>query len=84
MKSENKNSGSLTCLEAKKLFNDYLDNFLERTSKEELLQHLEECRHCFDRMEFEQLLKSKVAAIRKSEDAETAKKFDSLLSALLG
>ena len=42
-----------------KLF-DYLDNELDAPDAEELAQHLELCRKCYDRAEFERLLKARI------------------------
>lgn len=48
------------CDEALKRIFDYIDNHLQGESRAELEQHLEMCRHCFDRVEFEKRLKSRL------------------------
>ena len=60
--SKNKPS-SISCEEAVKRFNSYIDNYLKGTAKDELIHHIENCRHCFERLEFEQMLKSKIGSI---------------------
>ncbi|HYV92377.1 MAG TPA: zf-HC2 domain-containing protein [Chitinophagales bacterium] len=63
MKKNKKEIKPLNCEEAVTRFNDFMDNNLKGKSREELVKHISECRHCFDRLEFEQLLKSKVQQI---------------------
>jgi hypothetical protein len=67
MKKKKKEIKSLNCEEAIARFNDFMDNYLKGKSREELVKHISECRHCFERFEFEQLLKSKVHQISKSK-----------------
>lgn len=50
----------INCEEAVARFNDFLDNYLKGKTRKELVKHISECQHCFERFEFEQLLKSKV------------------------
>lgn len=66
----------IDCKEAAKRFNDFMDNYLQGKSKEELVHHVANCRHCFDRLEFEQLLKAKIATVglTSSINKKTAKK----------
>lgn len=58
-----KNIKEMTCAEAAKWFNDYVDGYLNELPAEEFNQHIETCRHCRDRLEFEQMLKAKVASL---------------------
>lgn len=60
----------INCEEAAKRFNDFIDNYLRGKSKAELEHHVANCRHCFERMEFEKLLKEKVASITSSSSVE--------------
>jgi hypothetical protein len=60
MKTKTKEVKAINCEEAVTRFNDFMDNYLKGKSREELVSHISECRHCFERFEFEQLLKSKV------------------------
>ena len=67
MKKNKKEIKPLNCEEAVTRFNDFMDNNLKGKSREELVKHISECRHCFDRFEFERLLKSKVQQISKGK-----------------
>lgn len=60
MKPKTENFKSISCEDAVARFNDYMDNYLRGQSRKELISHIAECRHCFERFEFEQLLKSKL------------------------
>ena len=60
MKNNKNEVVSIRCEEAVARFNDFMDNYLKGDAKKELMSHISECRHCFERFEFEQLLKSKV------------------------
>jgi len=67
MKKKNEKVKTIDCEEAVKRFNDFMDNYLKGKSRVELVNHISECRHCFERFEFEQLLKSKVHQLPKSK-----------------
>jgi len=67
MKNSKEKVNTINCEEAVTRFNDFMDNYLKGKSREELLSHISECRHCFERFEFEQLLKSKVHQLLKSK-----------------
>ena len=69
MKRKNK-IAEINCDEAAKLFNDFIDNYLKGASKEELIHHVEGCRHCFERIEFETMLKSKLRSLSEADSAE--------------
>jgi hypothetical protein len=45
----------ISCQEAIGRVFDFIDAQLKGRSREELEQHLQACRHCFDRVEFERL-----------------------------
>ncbi len=70
--SRNKPS-SISCEKAVKRFNSYIDNYLKGKAKDELIHHIENCRHCFERLEFEQLLKSKIGSILSSTQTDVIK-----------
>ena len=75
----------INCEEAAKRFNDFIDNYLKGTAKDELEHHIENCRHCFDRLEFELMLKSRIASMRKEtmpDDDNVKNKIHSILSKL--
>lgn len=55
---------------------DYLDNELTEEDSEELCRHLELCRQCYDRVEFEKALKERIrlkAHTAKAPEALTAR-----------
>ena len=70
MKTNKKKIAPIDCEEAAKRFSDFIDNYLKGSAKDELVEHIAGCRHCFDRVEFEQLLKSKVASLGKVKPTE--------------
>ena len=74
---------AINCEEAVTRFNDFMDNYLKGKSREELISHISECRHCFERFEFEQLLKSKVHQLPKSKrNNPLISKVEKLISSL--
>lgn len=60
------NRETLSCEEAIRLLASYLDGELERGSSAKLEDHLERCRSCYSRHEFEKGLKERVAALREA------------------
>ncbi len=66
MKKDKTETKAINCEEAVARFNDFMDNYLKGKSREELVKHIGECKHCFERFEFEQMLKSKVHQLAKS------------------
>ena len=67
MKNKKEKVKAINCEEAVMRFNDFMDNYLIGKSREELVNHISACRHCFERFEFEQLLKSKVHQLPKNK-----------------
>lgn len=49
--------GGMTCEEAMRYLAEYLDNELAAGAQESIQQHLELCRSCYSRAEFERRLK---------------------------
>jgi len=85
MNALRKKINEINCEEAARRFNDFIDNYLKGTAKEELAHHIENCRHCFDRLEFEMLLKTKIASMAKETmpgNADVKNKISSILSKL--
>lgn len=55
----------IDCEEALRRLAEYLDAELHGESQREMEQHLERCRSCFSRVEFEKRLKACTAALRR-------------------
>lgn len=80
MQKENNQVKNISCEEALERVFDYIDEHLQGASRAELEQHLEMCRHCFDRVEFERLLKSRLSKLKVDPHSETLRKrIDALL-----
>lgn len=58
----------IDCEEALARLAAYLDDELEETSSAEVRRHLETCRSCYSRAEFERRLKERVRSDLKSEE----------------
>lgn len=54
----------IDCEEALRRLAEYLDAELDGNARHELEQHLERCRSCFSRVEFEKRLKACTADLR--------------------
>ncbi len=67
MKKKKPEEKKINCADAVARFNDFMDNYLRGKARQELINHIAECRHCLERFEFEQLLKSKVHILSKVE-----------------
>ncbi len=48
------------CKDALKNLFEYLDNELEKEDSDELCKHMELCRKCYDRVEFEKALRDHI------------------------
>ena len=82
-KARKKMIAPIDCDEAAKRFNDFLDNYIKGRAREELMHHIADCRHCFERVEFEQLLKSKISSIGKTinpDEIDAKQHFDKIIS----
>lgn len=53
---------TLTCEEVIEHIFDYLDRELDQTTQDRIERHLETCRDCFSRAEFEERLRRKIRA----------------------
>ncbi|MBI4547083.1 MAG: zf-HC2 domain-containing protein [Ignavibacteriae bacterium] len=70
----------ISCEEAIKRVYDFIDNHLKAKARAELEHHLETCRHCFDRVEFEKLLKARLRHLKvDTESKALRKKIDELI-----
>jgi anti-sigma factor (TIGR02949 family) len=54
---------TITCEEALRVLADYLDGELSHSSHRSLEHHLEVCRSCYSRAEFESRLKSRLGSL---------------------
>jgi anti-sigma factor (TIGR02949 family) len=71
---------TIGCEEALKHLLIYLDQEIGSVKRRELEHHIETCRTCFSRAEFEKLLKSQLReAGRETVSAEFGKKIKTLL-----
>ncbi len=60
-----------SCEEALQLLAAYLDRELDAATRARLDQHLETCRSCYSRSEFEKQLKAKVVALGREPVSPT-------------
>ena len=80
MKKHKKSIRRISCDEALRLVFEFIDEELRGKSRAELEYHLEMCRHCFDRVEFEKLLKSRLRKLKVvGNPSALRKRVDSLL-----
>lgn len=71
---------TIGCNEALKHLLEYLDQELEGTKSREVKQHIDRCRSCFSRAEFEQQLKNRLReAGNESSGGEFEKRIKTLL-----
>jgi anti-sigma factor (TIGR02949 family) len=61
----------IDCEQALKQILTYLDRELGEGEREAMHRHLHTCKSCFSRMEFERLLKGKVAKLRDEEPTQS-------------
>jgi hypothetical protein len=64
------NANEISCRQALALVADYLDRELAPFERKLLELHLETCHHCYDRVEFERLLKARLARLQTVEISE--------------
>ena len=87
MKKSKHQIKEINCEEAVSRFNDFIDMYLKGKAKDELQHHVNSCRHCFERIEFEKLLKSKVAsltAVNAVEEKSAKRSIENVLSKIFG
>ena len=61
------NLGGITCEEAMRSLAEYLDNELSTGVEQSIRQHLEFCRSCYSRAEFERRFKVELRKLGKDE-----------------
>jgi len=54
----------IKCSEALKLIAAYVDRQSEESDARTLEKHLESCKHCFDRVEFEKLFRERMKGLK--------------------
>jgi hypothetical protein len=62
--TNNANVSNISCEEAIDLIAMQLDKFAGDVERLALERHLKTCRHCFDRLEFEKLLKNRLTGMK--------------------
>lgn len=77
MKKENKN---ISCDEVISLLFDYLDGYLEGKKEDEIEKHLEDCKGCLKKAEFQLELKKRFA---KLKDNITSKNLNTKINKLI-
>lgn len=81
MKNKTATPEAIDCVEAVKRFNDFIDNYIEGKFREELVHHISACKHCFDRLEFEQKLKTKVRQLTgNKQDKKLSRRIEKLIA----
>ena len=60
----------ISCEEALQHLYEHLDHALNATNAVEMERHIETCRGCFSRLEFEKRLKERLAAIGREQAPE--------------
>lgn len=74
------NIPTISCQEALDLIVAYLDRYASGAERTALEKHLEICRHCFDRVEFEKLMRERLRKLKVDPSSEDlTKKIESLL-----
>lgn len=64
----------INCRQALALVADFLDKELGQPERTQLEQHIQTCRQCFNRFEFERLLKARLTHLKSAEPSELLRK----------
>jgi hypothetical protein len=59
----------IDCREALKLIAAYVDQQSSDSDRRDLEHHLESCHHCFDRVEFEKLFKTRLQGLKADTES---------------
>ena len=79
--TNNANVSNISCEEAIELIAMQLDKSAGDVERLALERHLKTCRHCYDRLEFEKLLKNRLMSMKTNISSEQLeRKVDALLS----
>lgn len=79
MKNDLSHSKPISCEEAIKHIFDYIDKQLSSSTLQELEHHLETCRHCYDRVEFEKMIKTRLKNLHHQINSDDLMKKINLL-----
>ncbi len=70
----------LSCEEVLSKLYTYLDSEIDAPGESDIDEHLHSCRECFSRVEFEKMLRKKVASAATAEiPVETRERLESLI-----
>lgn len=70
----------IDCEQSIKRVFDYIDGYLKNNKRLEVEKHIETCRHCFERYEFEKLLKKRLRTSKTdSPSGELRKRIQEVL-----
>ena len=73
----------IECEQALRQILEYVDRELGEAEREAMHRHLQTCKSCFSRVEFERRLKEKLKALREADTtAEARQRIEKLLKAL--
>lgn len=82
---DNKKGGNIKDIDCKDAIGrlmDYLDHYLTADRMDELEKHLESCRSCMDRYEFQKSLKTKISSLANRTDPSFSRNLKNLLDSL--
>jgi anti-sigma factor (TIGR02949 family) len=78
--SKKDNWNNISCEEAVKRVFDYIDRYLSGKPLDELERHIESCRGCLSKVDFQLKLKSRIASVKP---AKVSKDLDNKIKRLL-
>lgn len=64
----------INCQQALAMIAECLDKRFDEQQRVEFERHIERCKHCFDRFEFERLLKARLASLKMDVSSESLQK----------
>jgi anti-sigma factor (TIGR02949 family) len=77
-----KKTQTLDCEQALAQVFDFIDHQLNAKEREAMAQHLQTCKSCFSRAEFEQRLKQKLGALRERPSPRARARIEKLIKSL--
>ena len=83
MQTKKQKTNNISCEEALKRLFDYIDGFLENKSSEEFENHIEACRGCLKKAEFQLEVKRRLGKLKsKAPSNELNLKINKLINSL--